>query len=276
MAEHSKIEWTEATWNPVRGCTKISPGCKHCYAEAFAERFRGVPGHPYERGFDPRIVPEKLAEPLSWDKPKMIFVNSMSDLFHEEVPDDYILAVARVMQAADWHTYQVLTKRSTRMLDLLKTNLKFAASLPNVWWGVSVEDQKHGVPRIVHLRDCQVRIRFLSIEPLLEDVGRLNLSSIHWVIVGGESGPGARPMRKEWVRSILKQCRNAKVPFFFKQWGGVQKGKTGRELNGRTYDELPPRIPRSVPPRGKRLELANALSYIPALTELANFDLLAT
>jgi protein gp37 len=239
MSDKSKIEWTDATWNPVRGCTKISPGCKHCYAEVFAERFRGVPGHPYERGFDLRLVPEKLEEPLKWKSPRLVFVNSMSDLFHPGVPDDYIVRVAEVMSAADWHTFQVLTKRSDRMRDLLNSKLQFAAHCGHIWWGVSVENRKHGLPRIEHLRAADVTMRFLSIEPLLEELGRVNLSGIHWVIVGGESGHGARPMQKEWVVSVRKQCHEARVPFFFKQWGGVQKSRFGRELDGRTYDQMP-------------------------------------
>src|SRR5882724_11012176 len=247
MSATSKIEWTDATWNPVRGCTKISPGCAHCYAETFAERFRGVPGHPYEQGFDLRLVPEKLAEPLRWRTPKMVFVNSMSDLFQEGVPDDYVLAVVRVMQLANWHTYQVLTKRSERLRDLLQTKLRLAADQPHIWWGVSVENRKHGLPRIDHLRVAPARIRFLSIEPLLEDLGSLNLEGISWVIVGGESGAGARPMKKASVLAIRDQCATAGVPFFFKQWGGFQKKKAGRELNGRTYDEQPPRVSTPVP-----------------------------
>ena len=239
MAESSTIEWTDATWNPVRGCTKISPGCAHCYAETFAERFRGVKGHPFEQGFDLRLIPEKLDLPLSWHKPKRIFVNSMSDLFHEAVPDDYIVAVARVMVAARWHTYQVLTKRPNRMQELLSSRLSFAAGQPHIWWGVSVENRRMGIPRIAHLQASNARVRFLSIEPLLEDLGALYLTGIHWVIVGGESGPGARPMKQEWVLSIRRQCRDFDVPFFFKQWGGVRKGRTGRRLDGRTYDEMP-------------------------------------
>jgi len=239
VSDNSKIEWTDATWNPVRGCTKISPGCKHCYAETFAERFRGVPGHPYEQGFDLRLVPEKVVEPLKWTKPKMIFVNSMSDLFHEKVPDEYIELCVNVMAAANWHTYQVLTKRSERLRDLLNTKLAAAARLSHIWWGVSVENKKHGLPRIDNLRAAAPATAFLSIEPLLEDVGQLCLGDIHWVIVGGESGPGARPMNREWVISIQKQCQRARVPFFFKQWGGVQKSKNGRELNGITFDEFP-------------------------------------
>lgn len=241
MSTNSKIEWTEATWNPVRGCVKVSPGCKHCYAETFAERFRGVPGHAYERGFDPRLVPDKLDEPLRWQKSKIVFVNSMSDLFQEDVPDDYIIAVTQVMMLANWHTYQVLTKRSERMRDLLNGKLAFAAQAKHIWWGVSVENRQYGVPRIGHLRAAHIGVRFLSVEPLLEDLGKVNLQGIHWVIVGGESGNGARPMEEAWVQSLLTQCRTANVPFFFKQWGGVRKSVTGRTLNGTTYDEMPPR-----------------------------------
>src|SRR5437867_2554568 len=256
MSEHSQIEWTDATWNPVRGCTKITPGCDHCYAETFAERVRGVKGHPYEQGFDVRLVPEKLAEPFRWRTPKMIFVNSMSDLFHDVVPEDYIAAVARVMVAARWHTYQVLTKRSERLQKLLNSTLSFAAEQPHIWWGVSVEDRKYGSPRIEDLRNADAAVRFLSVEPLLEDVGKLNLAGISWVIVGGESGPGARPMRKEWVLSVRDQCRRASVPFFFKQWGGVRKSAAGRRLDGRTYDEFPRRVYHPVPAAHEYLSLA--------------------
>ncbi|HXC62009.1 MAG TPA: phage Gp37/Gp68 family protein, partial [Nitrospiria bacterium] len=246
MSLQSSIEWTDATWNPVRGCTKISPGCKHCYAETFAERFRGVKGHPYEQGFDLRLVPGKLGEPLRWRTPKMIFVNSMSDLFHDQVPDEYIVAVAKVMTAAKWHTFQVLTKRSERIAGLLGTKLAFASLQPHIWWGVSVEDRKYGLPRVGHLRAAPAAVKFLSVEPLLEDLGRVNLNGIDWVIVGGESGPGARPMEKKWVLSLRDQCREASVPFFFKQWGGVRKSTTGRRLEGKTYDELPRRISQPI------------------------------
>lgn len=247
MSANSKIEWTDATWNPVRGCTKISPGCLHCYAETFAERFRGVPGHPFEQGFDLRLVREKLGDPLRWSKSQMVFVNSMSDLFHEKVPDDYIVSVARVMKAANWHTYQVLTKRADRLQKLLKGKLSFAAEQPHIWWGVSAENQKHGLPRIDLLRNSPAQIRFLSIEPLLEDLGVLNLRKIDWVIVGGESGPGARPMNSDWVRNVRAQCRAAGVAFFFKQWGGIRKSETGRELDGQTYDEFPARSEITIP-----------------------------
>ena len=249
MSVHSEIEWTDATWNPVRGCTKISPGCKHCYAETFAERFRGVKGHPYEQGFDLRLVPEKLTEPFSWRSPKLVFVNSMSDLFQEGVPDAYVEAVCRVMVTAKWHTFQVLTKRPARLRELLNGPLRFAAQQDHIWWGVSVEDKKYGLPRIKDLQKAPARVRFLSIEPLLEDLGRFDLSGISWAIVGGESGPGARPMQPEWVISVRDQCREAGVPFFFKQWGGVRKARNGRLLEGKTYDEYPLRVVSPVPER---------------------------
>jgi protein gp37 len=241
MAQKSSIEWTDATWNPVRGCTKVSPGCTHCYAETFAERFRGVKDHPFEQGFDLRLVPEKLDDPLKWRTPRRIFVNSMSDLFHDAIPDEYIMSVADVMVQAGWHTYQVLTKRSARMRDLLVTRLKFAADQPHIWWGVSVENRRHGLPRIGDLQVAPASFRFLSIEPLLEDLGLIDLSGIHWVIVGGESGFGARPMKREWVVSIRRQCRQHHIPFFFKQWGGTHKSRAGRLLDGRVYDEMPMR-----------------------------------
>lgn len=230
----TKIEWTDATWNPIRGCTKISPGCKHCYAERFAERFRGVPGHPFEQGFDLRLVPEKLDEPLRVKKPQRIFVNSMSDLFHEGVPVEYIRQVFDVMNKANWHEYQVLTKRAERLEDL-NGAIKWA---PHIWMGVSVENSDY-VWRIDHLRRINAHVKFLSIEPLLGPISELNLHGIDWVIVGGESGPGARPMKKEWVIDIRDQCVQSDVAFFFKQWGGVFKKKTGRELEGRTWDEMP-------------------------------------
>jgi protein gp37 len=258
MSVNSQIEWTDATWNPVRGCTKISPGCKHCYAETFAERFRGVKGHPYEQGFDLRLVPQKLTEPFSWRSPKLVFVNSMSDLFQPGVPDAYAEAVSQVMVHANWHTYQVLTKRSERLRDLLQGGLRFAAEQKHIWWGVSVEDRKYGLPRIEDLRKSPAAIRFLSVEPLLEDLGEIDLEGISWVIVGGESGPGARPLKKEWVVSIRNQCRAARVPFFFKQWGGVRKSRTGRQLDGRTYNEYPVRLQSQVPEKEERAELANS------------------
>jgi protein gp37 len=239
MSDRSSIEWTDATWNPVRGCVKVSPGCKHCYAETFAERFRGVPGHPFEQGFDLRLVPEKLEDPLRWRQSRRIFVNSMSDLFQDGVPTEYIERVGRVMARADWHTYQVLTKRPERMKQLLCGELHWLGRLPHVWFGVSVENRRHGVPRIRLLRETPASVRFLSIEPLLEHLGTLDLAEIDWLIVGGESGPRARPMREEWVVALRDQCRSARVPFFFKQWGGVRKHETGRRLRGRTHDAFP-------------------------------------
>jgi len=262
MALLTNIEWTDATWNPVRGCSKISPGCKHCYAERFAERFRGVSGHPFERGFDLRLVPEKLADPLRWKTPKMIFVNSMSDLFHEAVPTSYLSKVASVMRFARWHTYQVLTKRSGRLRELLSGPLRQAAEEAHIWWGVSVEDRKHGFPRIADLQAVPATVRFLSIEPLLEDLGTLQLNGIAWVIVGGESGPGARPMREEWVLSIREQCREVRVPFFFKQWGGVRKKTAGRILQGRIHDEYPVRVQHPLPPTAMRVQIRYELEQV--------------
>ncbi|MEO7797079.1 MAG: phage Gp37/Gp68 family protein [Opitutaceae bacterium] len=260
MSANSKIEWTDATWNPVRGCTKVSPGCKHCYAETFAERFRGVPGHPFEHGFDLRIVPEKLGDPIRWSTPRKIFVNSMSDLFHPDVADDYIEKVCRVMLAANWHTYQVLTKRGERMSELLQTKLRKAADASHIWWGVSVENKAHGLPRIDQLRKAKPNVAFLSIEPLLENLGAFDLKGIHWVIVGGESGHGARPIEATWIRSIRAQCRAQRVAFFFKQWGGVRKKEAGRELDGRTYDEFPGIATTSVPSSSARLDMLAQLA----------------
>ena len=245
MSEHSTIEWTDTTWNPVRGCRKISPGCKHCYAETFAERWRGIPGHPYGQGFDPSLVPGALTDPFRWTAKRVVFVNSMSDLFLEEVPDEYIRLVADVMVATPWHTYQVLTKRADRMASLLRGDLRDVAAARHIWWGVSVEDREHGLPRIAALRAAPAAVRFLSVEPLLERLGRLDLRGIHWMIVGGESGPGARPMDGVWVRELRDQCATAKVPFFFKQWGGVVKKRTGRELDGRTHDAMPQLSPHA-------------------------------
>lgn len=234
MSSLSYIEWTNATWNPVRGCSKISPGCKNCYAERFAERFRGVPGHPFEQGFDIRLVPEALDLPLKWKSKKFIFVNSMSDLFHEAISDDSIASVFEVMRQASWHSFQVLTKRSRRMVDVCSR-----ITLPkNAWLGVSVENADF-TWRINDLRETSALIRFLSLEPLLGPIENLQLDGIHWVIVGGESGPRARPMNPEWARSLRDQCGARNVPFFFKQWGGVQKHRTGRELDGLIWSEMP-------------------------------------
>ena len=241
MSENSTIEWTDSTWNPVTGCTKVSPGCAHCYAETFAERWRGIPGHPYEQGFDLKIWPQRLEQPLLWKKPRTIFVNSMSDLFHEDVPLAYIQQVFEVMAQADWHRFQVLTKRAERMEELApKLNWP-----KNVWIGVSVEN-RDTLWRVKHLRKVPANVRFLSIEPLLESIGRFSLKKIDWVIVGGESGPKARPMEEEWVMGVKNQCEKQGVPFFFKQWGGVQKKKRGRELEGRTWDEMPAELTANV------------------------------
>ena len=240
MSKDSSIEWTESTWNPVTGCTKVSPGCAHCYAETFAERFRGVEGHPYEMGFDLTLRPERLALPLEWKGPRSIFVNSMSDLFHEDVPEDYVAMVFDTMERASWHTFQVLTKRPERAAALSET-----LSWPeNVWLGTSVELQRW-TSRLDSLRRTPAAVRFLSCEPLLGPVS-LDLTSIDWVIVGGESGHRARRMRPAWARALRNQCQEAKVPFFFKQWGAFNEGghrvgkkRAGRELDGRTWDELP-------------------------------------
>ena len=263
MSSQSKIEWTDATWNPVRGCTKISPGCKNCYAKTFAERWRGIPGHPFEFGFDLRLVPDKLADPLKWASSKMIFVNSMSDLFHEDVPDDYIGQVGRVMAAADWHVYQVLTKRPKRLLQALRGPLKQQATLQHIWWGVSVEDKKHGLPRVEMLRKSNAAVKFLSVEPLLEDLGDFDLTGIDWVIVGGESGPGARPIKEEWVLRIRDLCAKAGVPFFFKQWGGTRKHLAGRELEGKTYSGFPDIVRAQVPEMSERRSKLGRLSLAP-------------
>jgi len=260
MSENSTIEWTNATWNPTRGCVKISPGCSRCYAERFAERFRGVPGHPYEQGFDPILVPEKLIEPLHWASAKCVFVDSMSDLFLDDFPLSYVERVIAVMKAANWHTYQVLTKRSTRLRELLSGPLHEAGRLPHVWWGVSVEDRKHGFPRIDDLRQTPAAVRFLSVEPLLEELGEIDLTGIHWVIAGGESGAKPRPMHPDWVRSVRDQCQRASVPFFFKQWGGTRKKLAGRVLDGRTHDDMPAIAERPVPPKRERDRLIDELT----------------
>ena len=230
----SAIEWTEATWNPVTGCDKISPGCKHCYAEIMARRLEAMGQANYRNGFRLTLHPTMLERPLEWRRPQMIFVNSMSDLFHEDVPLAFIKRVFEVMRRASWHTFQVLTKRAAR-LEELSLSLQWP---DNVWMGVSVERQDYAF-RIAHLRRTRARVRFLSLEPLLGPLPGLDLSLIDWVIVGGESGPGARPMSEAWVLEILAQCRVARVPFFFKQWGGRNKKRAGRTLRGRTWDDLP-------------------------------------
>lgn len=234
MAGHSSIEWTESTWNPLTGCTKISPGCRHCYAERLAKRLKAMGQLNYANGFKLTMHPHILEKPLEWKKPQLIFVNSMSDLFHESVPLDFIHEVFGVMRRASWHTFQVLTKRSKRLLDLSE-----AIAWPtNVWMGVSVENRDYTF-RIDHLRQTGAQVKFLSLEPLLGPLPGLDLSGINWVIVGGESGPGARPIEEGWVIDIKNQCSAFNVPFFFKQWGGVNKKHNGRILEGRTWDEIP-------------------------------------
>lgn len=234
MADNSGIEWTNATWNPVTGCTKISPGCKNCYAERMSNRLQAMGQKNYVNGFKLTLQEHMLEIPLGWKKPKLIFVNSMSDLFHKDVPEGYIKRVFEIMNKAHWHQFQVLTKRSERLLEI-SPQLNWT---DNIWMGVSVENNDYKL-RIDHLRKTQAEIKFLSVEPLLGPVTKMNLKGIDWVIVGGESGPRAREMKAEWVIDIKNQCKKAKVPFFFKQWGGVRKDKTGRLLEGRTWDELP-------------------------------------
>ena len=252
MSEHSAIEWTDATWNPVTGCTKVSPGCTFCYAERFAERFRGVPGHPYKQGFDLKLWPDRLRLPLLWKKPRCVFVNSMSDMFHKDVPDEFVRRVFETMIKGEQHIFQVLTKRSEQMMTWCRLNFSRNGDggiilPPHVWLGVSVENQNY-IWRIRHLQRTPARIRFISFEPLLGPV-KLNASllrNIHWVIVGGESGPRSRPMKSEWVSDIRDQCKKHGVPFFFKQWGAynpigqhVGKHAAGRILDGKFWNEMP-------------------------------------
>lgn len=236
MADNSAIEWTEATWNPVTGCSQVSPGCAHCYAKTFAERWRGVAGHPYEQGFELRLWPQRLEQPLRWARSRMIFVNSMSDLFHEDIPFEYLEAVFDVMGQADQHTFQILTKRHERLAEL-------ASSLtwhPNIWIGVSVENRRF-THRVDYLREVDAAVRFISAEPLLGSLDNLDLSSVDWLIAGGESGPKHRPMRVEWARELRDRCIAEDVAFFFKQWGGHRPKSGGRLLDGRTWDEMPAR-----------------------------------
>lgn len=242
MSNKSKIEWTEQTWNPATGCTKVSPGCNNCYAEAMAKRLKAMGVNGYSNGFDLTLMTERLEDPIKRKSPTIYFVNSMSDLFHKDIPFDYIRKVFNTIERTPQHTYQILTKRAGRMAEFFQNY----TPPKNAWLGVTVEDCKYGVPRIDHLRTVNVHIRFLSVEPLLEDLGELNLEGIHWVIVGGESGPKARPMQPEWVTAILTQCNEQNAAFFFKQWGGwgpdgVKRGKkkNGRILDGRVWDEVP-------------------------------------
>jgi len=239
MSDYSAIEWTESTWNPVTGCSKVSPGCAHCYAETFSERWRGIAGHPYEQGFDLRIWPQRLDIPLRWRRPRMVFVNSMSDLFHENIPDEFIRRVFDVMVRADHHTFQVLTKRHERLVEL-------APDLPwpsNVWMGVTIENRRW-VGRADYLRDVPAAVRFISAEPLLGPLEGLDLSDIHWLIAGGESGPGHRRVREEWLTDLRDRCDAEGVAYFFKQWGGTRPKSGGRLLDGREYNAMP--LPRAV------------------------------
>jgi protein gp37 len=249
MRGNSHIEWTESTWNPVTGCTKVSAGCKHCYAERMAKRLQVMGSPRYQNGFAVTLHPDLVDAPRRWKAPRVIFVNSMSDLFHPDVPFEFIARIFETMRECSQHTFQILTKRSERLLEV-----KGRLSWPdNVWMGVSVEDDRV-LHRVAHLKHVPAAVRFLSCEPLIGEISRLNLDEIDWVIVGGESGPGARPMKIEWVRSIFRECRRAGTAFFFKQWGGVQKHRAGRELRGRTYDEMP--VPKA---RAGQIEVASAI-----------------
>src|SRR5579864_866197 len=251
MGDNSSIEWTDATWNPVTGCTKITAGCDNCYAARFSERFRGVPGHPFETGFDLTLRPERLTQPLGWKRPRMIFVNSMSDLFHKDIPRTHIAAVFETMEQADWHTYQVLTKRSSLLQKFINARYKTRKAPAHMWFGVSVENPQ-ATSRIAHLQQANAGVRFLSIEPLIAPVGRLDLAGIDWVIVGGESGPGARLMKPRWVADIRDQCVAEGVAFFFKQWGGRSPKSGGRLLDGREWSQFPQRRRRAAHPIGCR------------------------
>lgn len=238
MSDGSAIEWTDATWNPVTGCTKITRGCDNCYAERFAERWRGIPGHPFKTGFDLTLRPERVGQPLRWKRPRMIFVNSMSDLFHKKVPKSFIDSVFDTMEAAHWHIFQVLTKRSSLMRNYLRTRYGDGRGPAHIWCGVSVEDAK-AKPRLAHLRESPAGVRFLSVEPLIGAVGVMDLIGIDWVIVGGESGPGVRPIYLEWIREVRDQCLDQNVVFFFKQWGGPRPKSGGRELDGQEWNQFP-------------------------------------
>jgi len=255
MVNLTSIEWTDATWNPVTGCTKISAGCDHCYAERFSERFRGTPDHPFKSGFDLTLRPERLEQPLRWRRPRMIFVNSMSDLFHKKIPRAFVTAVFDTMERADWHIYQVLTKRSSLMQKFINERYRTRKAPGHMWFGVSVED-KPATSRIAHLQRANAAVRFLSVEPLIAPIGPLNLSGIDWVIVGGESGPHARPMDPKWVVDIRNQCVEAGVAFFFKQWGGRSPKAGGRLLEGREWNQFP--VKAKARPRQRQVELQAA------------------
>lgn len=238
MADNSSIEWTDATWNPVTGCTKIGPGCDNCYAARFAERWRGVEGHPYEQGFDLRFWPSRIEQPLKWRTPRRIFVNSMSDLFHKNVPVKFIDEVFATMESAEHHVYQVLTKRSSLMRRYVNRRYDGEPAPAHIWLGVSIENREH-LSRIDHLRQVNATTRFISFEPLLGSIGPLDLNGVAWAIVGGESGPGARPMNPDWARELRDQCLNQGVAFFFKQWGGLRPKSGGRLLDGEIWDGFP-------------------------------------
>ena len=238
MPQQSGIEWTDATWNPVTGCTRIGPGCDNCYALRFAERWRGIPGHPYEQGFDLRLWPERLDTPLKWRKPRRIFVNSMGDLFHKNVPAGFVDSVFDTMESADRHIYQLLTKRSSLMRAYVRRRYGGRPAPGHIWLGVSIEDRGR-LNRLAHLRQTPATVRFVSFEPLLDDIGPVDLAGIAWAIVGGESGPRARPMHPAWARSLRDACRKQRVAFFFKQWGGRHPKSGGRLLDGRTWDGYP-------------------------------------
>lgn len=238
MAQMTEIEWTDATWNPVTGCTKIGRGCDNCYAARFAERWRGIPDHPYEQGFDLRLWPQRIEQPLTWRKPRMIFVNSMSDLFHKKVPRAFIDSVFGVMERADWHVFQILTKRSSLMRNYVNKRYGDRGAPRHIWLGVSIEDRMH-LGRLKHLQDTSAAARFISFEPLLGPIGKVDLDGIAWAIVGGESGPQARPMRKEWAIELRDACIAQDVEFFFKQWGGPRPKSGGRELEGVEWNGFP-------------------------------------
>ena len=255
MSDNSTIEWTDATWNPVTGCQQLSPGCDHCYAMAFAERFRGVPGHPYEQGFDLKLWPDRLELPLRWKQPRRIFVNSMSDLFHEDVPDDYILQVFDVMNKADWHIYQVLTKRPRRMADM-GNRLPW---MPHIWAGTSIELNRYAWRANSCLRRVPAQVHFVSAEPLLGPLPSIQLDHLNWLITGGESGPLFRACNADWVRDLRDRCVDAGVAFFHKQWGGRTAKAGGRVLDGRTWDLLPG---SNVPARRPRRAASNMLASV--------------
>ena len=268
MSDRSRLEWTNATWNVSRGCTKISPACKNCYAEAFANRWKGIQGHPFEKGFEFRIYPEKLVEPVKWVKSRRIFVNSMSDLFHEDIPDLFILSVFKVFTLVNWHIYQVLTKRAKRLSSFI---LKYQdiINLDNVWLGVSCENIEHGVPRISELIKTNPKLRFLSIEPLLENLEEIDLSRIDWLIIGGETGPKARKMEEKWVYNIIEQCKKTNTQFYFQQWGSKNRARRNYKIGDDEFRELPPlEIEKIAPDRKTREIIRNKINEIVEETKM--------